>query len=329
MPEISIVIPAFNELSNLELLYSRINEVMTPVTPDWELIIVDDNSKDGTFGGIMKLSERDPRVRGIRFARNYGSHTAITCGLHHALGDCAVVLAADLQDPPETIPRMMELWRNGAHVVWAARRERLGETKKTVMLARVYYWLMRKVADMDETPENGADFFLADRRVVEAFRQFNESNTSIMALVMWMGFRQERIYYDKQARASGESGWSFEMKMKLAIDSITSFTYKPIRMMTYFGMIVALLGFLYAGVVIVYALAGNAPSGWTSLMVVLLVLGGIQMLMMGVLGEYLWRAFDESRNRPRYLIEATTGFDPLPPGAQRAPRPMSAFEYQR
>jgi dolichol-phosphate mannosyltransferase len=216
------------------------------------------------------------------------------------------VLAADLQDPPETIPELMKHWREGAHVVWAARRERQGETKKTIFLARIYYWLMRKVADMDQTPENGADFFLADRRVIEAFKQFNESNTSIMALVMWMGFRQERIYYDKQARASGVSGWSFEMKMKLAIDSITSFTYKPIRMMTYFGMIVAVIGFIYAIAVIIYALAGNPPSGWTSLMVVLLVIGGVQMLMMGVLGEYLWRAFDESRNRPRYLIEAMT-----------------------
>ena len=303
---LSIVIPAFNELSNLQLLYDRISLVMAPLTEDWELIIVDDNSKDGTFAGIARLSERDPRVRGIRFARNYGSHTAITCGLHHALGDCAVVLAADLQDPPETIPELMKHWRDGAQVVWAARRKREGETKKTIFLARIYYWLMRNVAGMNDTPDNGADFFLADRIVIDAFKQFNESNTSIMALVMWMGFRQERIYYDKQARASGTSGWNFEMKVKLAIDSITSFTYKPIRMMTYLGMIVALLGFLYAGVVIVYALGGNTPSGWTSLMVVLLVLGGIQMLMMGVLGEYLWRAFDESRNRPRYLIEAMT-----------------------
>jgi dolichol-phosphate mannosyltransferase len=165
---------------------------------------------------------------------------------------------------------------------------------------------MRRVVGIKEMPSLGADFFLIDRSVIDALRQFNESNASVLALITWMGFRQTTVNYDKQARKYGRSGWSLEKKLKLVLDSITSFTYVPIRLMSYLGLVVAMLGFLYAGVVIINAFAGHPVQGWASLMVVLLVIGGIQMLMMGVLGEYLWRALDEARQRPRYLIEATT-----------------------
>jgi dolichol-phosphate mannosyltransferase len=183
---------------------------------------------------------------------------------------------------------------------------REGEKAATIGFARLYYLLMRRVVGIKEIPSMGADFFLIDRCVIDALRQFNESNASILALITWMGFRQTTINYDKQARKYGQSGWSLEKKLKLALDSITSFTYVPIRLMSYLGLVVAMLGFLYALVVIINALAGHPAQGWASLMVVLLVIGGIQMLMMGVLGEYLWRALDEARQRPRYLIEAAT-----------------------
>jgi len=302
------VTPAYNEAANLPLFYERLCRVLNPLDLDWEWILVDDHSADETFEVIGNIAEQDPRVQGIRLARNFGSHTAMTCGLHHAAGDCAVVMASDLQDPPETVPALLAKWREGAQVVWAVRSRREGEKASTVGFARLYYLLMRRIIGIKEMPATGADFFLVDRGVVDAFRQFNESNVSILALITWMGFRGANIPYEKKARLQGRSGWSLERKLKLVIDSVTSFTYLPIRMMSYLGFIVALLGFIYAGVVIVNSLIGNPVQGWSSLMVVVLVLGGVQMLMMGVLGEYLWRALDEARRRPRYLIEKHTCF---------------------
>jgi dolichol-phosphate mannosyltransferase len=303
---LSIITPAYNEVDNLPLLYKRLSGVLKTVDSDWEWIVVDDHSLDETFTAIAEIASRDSRVRAIRFARNFGAHTAITCGLQHAKGDCVVVMAADLQDPPETIPALLSEWYTGAQVVWAARGRREGEKTNTIGLARVYYFLMRRAVGIREIPSTGADFFLVDRSVVKALRKFKEGNVDIVLLITWMGFRQSIITYDKQARAHGRSGWSLQKKLKLAVDSVASFTYLPIRIMSYVGFFVAFAGFVYAGVVIVNALSGQRVEGWSSLMVVLLVVGGIQMLMMGVLGEYLWRALDESRRRPRYLIEAST-----------------------
>jgi len=312
---LSLVTPAYNETDNLPLLYARISAVLNTLDLDWEWIVVDDHSTDDTFRTISDVALHDSHVRAIRFARNFGSHKAILCGLDHAQGDCAVVLAADLQDPPETIPLLLAKWHEGAQVVWAARMGREGEKAATIGFARLYYLLMRHLVGIKEMPSMGADFFLIDRIVIDALRQFNESNASILALITWMGFRQTTITYDKQARQYGRSGWTLEKKLKLVLDSITSFTYLPIRLISYAGLVVALLGFLYAGVVIINALGGHPVQGWASLMVVLLVMGGIQMLMMGVLGEYLWRALDEARQRPRYLIEATT--EPIQTSVER------------
>jgi dolichol-phosphate mannosyltransferase len=274
---------------------------------DWEWIVVDDHSMDETFSIIEEMAHRDRRVCGIRLARNIGSYSALTCGLHEARGDCAVVMAADLQDPPETIPALLKQWGAGAQVVWAVRSQRGGEKLSTIALSRLYYWIMRRIVGLRELPAAGADFFLIDRRVLDALRQFKEINVSITALMTWMGFRQASITYIKKARLYGRSGWTLEKKLKLVADSVTSFTYLPIRLMSYVGFLVAFLGFAYAGVVVFNALTGEPAQGWSSLMVVVLIIGGVQMLMMGVLGEYLWRALDESRQRPRYLIEATTG----------------------
>jgi glycosyltransferase involved in cell wall biosynthesis len=306
-PLLSVVTSAYNEARNLPLLYERLSNTLPIIGMDWEWIVVDDHSSDETFAVITDIAKHDLRVHGLRLTRNFGSHTATTCGLHHARGDCAVIMAADLQDPPETLPALLTKWYAGAQVVWAVRGRREGERISKVGFARLYYFLMRHFVGLREMPATGADFFLIDRRVIDAFLRFNESNVNILALITWMGFRQAIITYDKQARLHGHSGWSLEKKLKLVLDSITSFTYLPIRFMSYVGFIVAIMGFLYAGVVIVNALRGSPVQGWSSLMIVVLVLGGIQMLMMGVLGEYLWRALDESRRRPRYLIETTTG----------------------
>jgi dolichol-phosphate mannosyltransferase len=312
IPLLSIVTPAYNEADNLPLLYERFSQVLNVPELTWEWLIVDDHSKDETFAVITELTKQDSRIRGIRFARNFGSHLAFTCGLHYAKGDCAAIIAADLQDPPEILLKLLAQWQQGAQVVWAIRQQRQGETVSTVGFARLYYFLMRHVVGLKEMPATGADFFLIDRLVIEALQQFHESHVSVLALITWMGFRQTYITYDKQARLHGQSGWNLEKKFKLVLDSVTSFTYLPIRLMSYTGFIVALLGFLYAGIVVVNALTGGNPvQGWSSLMVVILVLGGMQMFMMGVLGEYLWRTLDESRRRPRYLIEGTINISSL------------------
>lgn len=302
---LTVVTPAYNEALNLPALYERLARVLAGL--DWEWIVVDDHSTDETFAAVERFALMDPRVRGIRLARNVGSHAAIACGLDHARGDAAAVLAADLQDPPEILPPLLDAWRAGGQVVWAARAGREGASLMDRGLSRCYHALMRRMTGVTEMPETGADCFLLDRVVVEALRRFGERHASLLALITWMGFRQVTVPYAKQARLHGRSGWTLAKKINLLVDSITSFTYLPIRLMTCVGVAIALLGFVYAAVVVVNAWAGRPVQGWSSLMVAVLVLGGVQMLMMGILGEYLWRALDEARRRPRYLIETTTG----------------------
>jgi glycosyltransferase involved in cell wall biosynthesis len=304
---LTVVTPAFNEAENLPLLHSRIMEVLAAADLQGEWLIVDDHSTDDTPEAVRRLCEKDPRVRAVRLSRNFGSHAAIACGLDHADGDAVVVMAADFQDPPEAIPELVREWRAGAQVVWAVRAGREGETTATVGFARLYYWLMRRTSALREMPATGADFLLLDRAVVEAVRRFRERHVSILALIFWMGFRQASIRYVKQPRARGRSGWTISKKLKLVVDSLTAFTFFPIRLMSYTGFVVAAAGFVYAAILVMNALAGRLVQGWSWLMVVILILGGFQMLMLGVLGEYLWRALDEGRRRPQYLVEATFG----------------------
>jgi dolichol-phosphate mannosyltransferase len=333
-PDISLVSPAYRESENLPVLYDRISSVMSKLGRTWEWIIVDDHSPDDTFDVVTQLSTRDPRVRGVRLARNYSSHTAITCGLHHARGACAVVLAADLQDPPEVIPELLVPWETGAQVVWAVRGKRLGEKRRTLFFAKLFYVFVRNFVGLKEMPATGADFFLLDRRAIDGFCQFGETNVHVLALITWMGFRQETIVYTKQARLHGESAFNFEKRMQLVLDCVTSFTTRPIRAMGLVGFLVALVGFVMAGRIIweVFVLQHGPPEGYASLMVAVLVIGGVQMLMMAVLGEYLWRALDEARRRPRFLIEAQVGGDhgdsagDPSAGSLAVPQPTSASQ---
>ncbi len=305
-PLISIITPAYNEAKNLPEFYRQLRKMARDNQLSWEWIIVDDHSDDDTFLVINKLKKNDSRVKGVRFSRNFGSHIAISCGLEYANGQCAVVMAADLQDPPEAIPSVLHKWQDGFHVVWAARSKREGAKRTTLFFSRMFFFMMRHIVGIKEMPATGADFFLLDQRVIRSFSLFDEKNLSVAALITWMGFKQTFISYDKQARLHGSSGWTLRKKINIVIDSVTSFSFLPIRLMSLLGMLVSLLGFIYAGLVSWNALTGNPPEGWSSLMVVVLIIGGFQMLMMGLLGEYLWRALDESRRRPRYLIEEMT-----------------------
>lgn len=302
---LSIITPAFNEALNLEAMYARLSAAASGAGLDWEWVIVDDHSRDATFDVTRALAARDPRVRGLRLARNSGSHTAIACGLHHVTGDAAVVLAADLQDPPETLAAMLREWRAGAQVVWAVRRQRKGESAPALGFSRVYYFIMRHVVGMKEMPATGADFFLADRVVIDAFRRFPERHVSVLALVTWMGFRQAGVEYDKQERHAGRSGWTLAKKVKLVVDSVTGFSDVPIRCCSYAGLIAIL-----AGVLLVLASLAFPPRLGSGLLLVIAIvtgLAGVQLLALGIVGEYVWRGLDEARRRPPYLIEAIAG----------------------
>lgn len=301
---ISIVTPAFNEQANLEALHDRLATVMAAEQVDWEWIVVDDHSADETFAVIERIAAGDPRVRGMRLARNSGSHVAIACGLHHAAGDAAALLAADQEDPPEVLGRMLERWRRGAQVVWAARRRLLG-TWRNRAFSSLYWWTMRHVVGFTDVRPTGADCFLLDRVVIDAFCRSAEHNISVFALITWLGFRQEYVEYDKQPRTIGRSGWTFARKVRLVVDSIVGFSAAPIRWCFYGGaglMLVALL--LVAGAIV------TLPSlaGVVLLVAALIVgMGGLQLGALGVIGQYVWRALDETRGRPLYSIEAVAG----------------------
>jgi dolichol-phosphate mannosyltransferase len=301
---LSILTPAFNEASNLDALYARVAAVAAQLGVEWEWLIVDDHSRDETFAVIQRLAAADPRVRGVRLARNSGSHVAITCGLHLVRGDAAVMMAADLQDPPETLGAMLARWKAGAQVVWAVRRRRPGEAAHAGFAA-VYYWLLRRVAGFKDMPANGADFFLVDRAVIDAFRQFPERSVSVLALVMWLGFRQEFIEYDKQPRASGQSGWTLARKITLVVDSVTAFSEAPIRACTLLGLaLLAVAAVLVAAGFVRWAQTGNGHL--VLLTSAMAGVAGLQLVATGLVGEYVWRALEESRRRPQYLIEAAT-----------------------
>ena len=301
---LSILTPAFNEAENLEALHRRVADAAARLGVDWEWVIVDDQSRDATFAVIERLAAIDPRVKGIRLARNSGSHVAIACALHHARGDAAVMMAADLQDPPETMGAMLEAWRDGAQVVWAVRRQRPGD-RGHAGFAAIYYWIMRRVVGMTEMPARGADFFLVDRAVVDAFARYRERQTSVLALITSLGFRQAFIEYDKQPRAAGRSGWTLARKITLVIDSVAGFSEAPIRFISYLGLGIGAFGLLVllAGALLLPDLLG----GLLLLLGAVVGLGGLQLLAIGVVGEYVWRALEAARRRPAYLVERVAG----------------------
>jgi len=301
---ISLITPAFNEGSNLPMLHERLTAVFRQL--DWEWIIVDDHSRDNTFEVIERLVAIDPRVRGIRLAYNSGSHLAFTCGLRHASGEVAALMVADLQDPPELMIQMLERWRSGVQVVWAVRRHQPGDGSGT----QLYYWIMRNLVGMNDMPATGADFFLVDRVVIDAFLAAADRHVSIFALMMWLGFRREFIQYDKQPRTRGRSGWTLTKKLKLVVDSIVGFSDFPIWWLTYAG-VAALVLALVPAVVGVVAYSGlNAAL----LLLAALVIGlfGCHLIALGILGHYVWRGLDAARKRPLYSIEAVAKAHDVP-----------------
>lgn len=301
-PKISVITAFLNEAENLPTWKQRVEAVFAESGETFELVFVDDHSSDGSTDLVRSWSKTDLRVQYARLSRNCGSHAAFSAGLEICRGDCAILLAADLQDPPESIARLLHEWRGGCDVVWAARAERLGETWRTKLFSSAYYAIMKRLA-LPEMPKQGADFVLLDRKVINAYNSIPEKNTSFLAMILWLGFRQTTISYVKEARAAGKSKWTLAKKVKLLVDSIVSFSFAPIRFASYLGMLVSVSAFAFSIDVFVNALFGQPIEGYSSLMMVVLWLGGIQLLILGILGEYLWRAFDQVRGRPYFIVE--------------------------
>jgi len=306
MSLISVIIPTFNEEENLPLLYQRLQDVTKDSEDEFEFIFVDDGSSDNSFNILKALARADSRIKIIRFSRNFGSHSACRAGLVHSKGDACAFISADLQDAPELISRLIEKWEKGYEVVIGVR-ELEGKSKR--LFPRIYYKMVRRFA-LKNMPEDGTDVFLIDRKVVNVVRGIKEKNTSIFGLLLWSGFNQGFVQYKRQKRRKGKSKWTFGKKVKLFIDTFISFSYFPIRFISFVGILLAFSGFMYAIIVVINRLFLGSPiEGWSSLMVVLLLVSGVQLLMLGILGEYLWRNFDESRNRPIFIIDKMIGFD--------------------
>jgi len=306
---ISIITPAFNEEKNLPIFYNKIKDIFKKIKFDYEWIIIDDHSTDSSFDVIKKLSKKDKRVIGLRLSKNLGSHKAITAGINVSKGKCAIIMASDLQHPPESIPILLDRWESGYQVIWAVRNKRKDDSIMRKLTTRIFYSTLIHLVGLKNISPTGSDFLLIDRKVIQALKLFNESNFNIFSLLSWMGFKQINVEYIKKNRIYGQSGWTLNKDIKLFLDSIISFSYFPIRLMTYAGMGIAFFGFVYALYVLKDALAGKPIEGWSSLMIVILILGGFQLIMSGVLGEYLWRTLDESKKRPLYMIESSTEDD--------------------
>ena len=301
-PTISVVVPAYNEATGLEVFHCRLSRALADLD-NWEVVYVNDGSTDATLAAIQTLRQTDDRVAVVSLSRNFGKETAITAGLDHAAGDAVVVIDADLQDPPELIPELIASWRAGFDMVYAKRRSRIGESWLKRGTAHGFYRLMQHMGDL-RLPQDTGDFRLMSRRVVDAVRQLREQHRFMKGLFAWVGYPTTFVPYDREPRCAGASKWSYWKLWNLALEGITSFTVMPLKLATYVGLGVAMLSAIYAVQVIVKTLIiGNPVAGYPSLMTVVLFLGGVQLMFLGVIGEYLGRVFNETKQRPLYLVE--------------------------
>lgn len=308
VPTYSFIIPIYNEEATIAELYRRVAAIMAQVVGETELILVDDGSRDRSLELIRELSQKDDRVVYLSLARNFGHQVAVTAGLNFAQGEAAIVLDADLQDPPELIPEMVELWREGYQVVYAQRVQRQQEGWFKRFTAYGFYRLLKQLADVD-IPTDTGDFCLMDRRVVDVLNQMPERNRYIRGLRSWIGFRQTAVRFHREPRFAGEVKYTFRKSLRLAIDGLVSFSKVPLRISTYIGMLSAAIAVLMALVVLYWRLfERNSPvTGFTTIAIAIFFLGSVQLFSIGILGEYIGRIYEEVKGRPLYTLAEVGG----------------------
>ncbi|MED3947685.1 MULTISPECIES: glycosyltransferase family 2 protein [Priestia] len=305
----SIVVPVYNEEEVIHETYRRLTEVMRSTKEAYELLFVNDGSRDRTAEIIKEYSEQDPAVVLLDFARNFGHQIAITAGMDYARGEAVVVIDADLQDPPELILEMIEKWKQGFDVVYAKRTKRKGETYFKKQTAAMFYRFLRAMTDID-IPLDTGDFRLLDRKVCNQMNSIQEKNRFVRGLVSWVGFKQIAVEYERDERLAGESKYPLKKMLKLSMDGITSFSYKPLKLASYAGVTLSGVGFIYLLVVLYLKLFTDSTiTGWSSLIVIQLFFSGIILIILGMIGEYIGRIYDETKNRPLYIVREKYQFE--------------------
>ena len=308
-PIVSIVAPIFNEAESIHEYYRRVREVLESSGEDWELVMVDDGSTDGSTRMVKELASQDLRVRPVIFARNFGHQLAVTAGLDYARGKAVVIMDTDLQDPPEVIPDLLTKWREGFEVVFAIRSEREGESWFKLATASLFYRLIYRITDVD-IPMDTGDFRLLDRKVVDVLKRMRERHRFLRGMSVWVGFKQTGVKYRRAARFAGKTKYPFRKMFKFAWDAVTSFSYLPLQIATYLGFISAGLSILAIPVVVVMRLAGSqAFLGQATTLIAVLFLGGVQLISLGILGEYIGRLYDEAKGRPLYIVSEAPAED--------------------
>ena len=313
---ISVVVPIFNEQENLPELCRRLTGALDSTGHDWEVVLVNDGSGDGSGRLIRQFHQQDPRIKAVELSRNFGHQPAVTAGIHHARGDCVVLIDGDLQDPPEVIPQLVAQWELGHRVVIGERRSRADGRGARGLGFRFFYPVLRHITDLPDGPDAGI-FGLMDRVVVEEFDKLPERNRFIPGLRSWLGFEQVSVLYDRNDRAAGSPKQTLRRLVHYAMDAIFSFSYKPLRAATYLGLVVSTVAFLLAAwyFVTFFAFKKQAGTGFTTIVLSVLFLGGVQLICVGILGEYVGRIYEEVKQRPLYVVKERVGIATVHPDA--------------
>jgi polyisoprenyl-phosphate glycosyltransferase len=306
-PVLSVVIPLKDEVTNVRPLVDQLQTVLDDVTDRWEVVFVDDGSNDGTYPLLVEIHESDARFRIVRLSRNFGHQIAISAGLDFARGSAVITMDGDLQHPPDVIPELVRHWRGGAQVVYGVMTSRHGESSVKATTARVFYWTLSKLTDID-VPPNAGDFRLVDRTALDAFLRLRERNRYLRGMFSWVGFEQQGVPYTSPPRAAGQTKYTFGRMVRLATDAIVGFSDRPLRLALNLGFVVSLGAILFGLSAVVSKLLGVlVVPGWTSVMVLVGVVGGVQLIVMGIIGEYVGRIADEVKQRPLYVVRAVHG----------------------
>ncbi len=307
--ELSVVVPLYNEEAVITEMYKRLSNVLNECASSYEIILVNDGSSDRTLELAEGLCKQDNNVKLISFSRNFGHQIAITAGMDKAKGQATVVIDADLQDPPEVIPDMMKKWKEGYHVVYGVREKRKGESKFKLWTAALFYRVLKRLTAV-EIPVDTGDFRLIDRRVLSEFRKMREHARFVRGMISWVGFRQTEVRYVREKRFAGETKYPFKKMLKFAIDGILSFSQVPLKISSVFGLLTSVVGFIFMlyGLLMKLFFPEYVIEGWASLFVAVLFLGGVQLICIGLLGEYVGRMYEETKNRPLYIIEKEINF---------------------